>query len=398
MPSNHQARSDPVCHRINLVAHIADPRLSCPIELMPSSECSQQFAIQCGMRHIDFLLPFGLPPAEMAADLLKAIEIPILAILLAQAKPRAAMEFDGFSRSLPHEAWLAGQFGLTSRLAASGSPPVATAAMQACGLKPDAGVWFMLHPVHIHIARDHLVLTDMRQLSVSEQESRILFDIAKPLFDEAGKNLVYGDPYTWFVRADDWNALQTSTPDAACGHNIDIWMPKGDGERAWRKLQNEVQMHWHAHAVNAEREMRGAKPVNSLWLWGGTPVAMEITATSYSEVFNLPGWMRAFGQFGPRPLAVESPAGLIEAQAERGLAVFDTLIGPALAGDWSEWLDRFHGLETDWFGAMADALKAGKIDHIGLIFTHNTGLLEFTVKRHSLRKFWVKPSLARLAP
>jgi hypothetical protein len=350
------------------------------------------------MSHLDILLPFSLPPPEMAPDLLRALNTPAFSTLIARAKPHRRETLDAFSRALPHETWLARQFGLEIRLQASGSPPVAPAMMQALDLTPDAGVWFVLHPVHLHIARDHLVLTNQRQLALSEQESRDLFDAAKPLFDEAGKPLLYGDARTWFVRADAWNDLRTATPDAASGHNIDIWMPQGAGERDWRKLQNEVQMHWHAHRVNAERESRNLKPVNSIWLWGGAPTAMIVAPSRYKEAFNLPGWMNALGQFATRTAHGSTASDVITMQPERGLLVIDTLIEPGLDGDWSTWLERFHALETDWFEPLSAALKAGKIDQLSFIMTHSTDLSEMTAGKQSLRKFWIKPSLARLAP
>src|SRR5690606_12665127 len=108
------------------------------------------------------------------------------------------------------------------------------------------------------------------QLQLAEDEAQALFESALSVCEESGKSLLYGDAHTWFLRADDWQDLHTSTPDAACGHNIDIWMPKGQNERDWRRLQNEIQMHWHAHAINEQRAERGLKPVNSVWLWGGT--------------------------------------------------------------------------------------------------------------------------------
>lgn len=354
------------------------------------------------MSHLDILVPFGLPPAEMAADLLRELKTPALATLIARAKSPQRETFDAFSRMLPHETWLARQFGLDRQLHAKGSPPIASAAMQAHGAAADAGVWFMLHPVHFHIARDHLVLTDLRQLALQEQESRTLFEAARPLFDEVGKTLIYGDAQTWFIRADDWHDLQTSTPDAACGHNIDIWMPQGTGERDWRKLQNEVQMLWFAHPVNAEREARGLKPVNSIWLWGrsegGTLATADRPAAQYTHAFNLSGWMQALGQFAPHQAQRATASDLIGAAPERGLIVLDTLIASALAGDWSYWLERMQELESNWFAPMLAALDAKKIDRLSLILSHHAGLSSFTASKQSLRKFWIKPSLSQLAP
>jgi hypothetical protein len=348
------------------------------------------------MSNLDILIPFSLPPAEMAPDLIRELKVPALATLLARGKSRRDMTFDAFSRALPHEIWLARRFGIAQRLIIGGSPPVALAAMQAHGLTPPPGVWFLLQPAHLHIARDHLVLTDQRQLSLPEQESRALFDAAKPLFDEFDNSLQYGDANTWFVRADAWHALQTSTMDAACGHNIDIWMPKGEGERDWRKLQNEIQMQWHAHPVNEAREMRGLKPVNSIWLWGGTPATMEQAPTDYKEAFNLPGWSNALGQFVTRQFHDCAASEVIAAAPQKGLLILDALIEPALASDWSTWLERFHELEAHWFYPLLAALKESKIDGLSLNLSHGSHMVESTTGKHSLRKFWVKPSLAKL--
>ncbi|MES2536899.1 MAG: hypothetical protein V4632_13620 [Pseudomonadota bacterium] len=350
------------------------------------------------MSNLDILIPFSLPPSEMAPDLLRELKIPAFATLLARGKTQRDATFDAFSRALPHEIWLARRFGLEARLAIGGSPPVALAAMQAHGLGAAPGVWFLLQPAHLHIARDHLVLTDQRQLALPEHESRALFDAAKFLFDEFDKPLLYGDANTWFIRADLWHALQTSTMDAACGHNIDIWMPKGEGERDWRKLQNEIQMLWHTHPVNEAREARGLKPVNSAWLWGGTPATMEAARREYTESFNLPGWSNALGQFVTSQFHASAVADVLAAKPQKGLLVLDSLIEPALASDWSTWLDRLHVLENHWFSPLLAALGDSRIDSLSLILSHGTQVVESTAGKHTLRKFWVKPSLAKLLP
>jgi len=347
------------------------------------------------MSDLDILLPFGLPPPELAPDLIRQLKTPALATLLGRARrvPQAPewQRFDGFASALPHEAWLARQFGLAARLACSGSPPVAQAAMAMFDLEPDNGTWFLLQPIHIHVARDHLVLTDQRQLPISGQEARALFALAEPLFTEAGMALRYGDAHTWFLRADGWGDLRTSTPDAACGHNIDIWMPRGAGERDWRKLQNEVQMHWHDHAVNQEREMRGQKPVNSLWLWGGTPSAMPPAQSRYTAAFNLPHWMGALGQSRDA-----TAAQLLAAAPQQGLLVLDALLEAALAGDWGRWLEQMQKLESNWFAPLLAALKAGEIGSIALILSHNKELRSYRSSRMALRQFWLQPSLSKL--
>jgi hypothetical protein len=350
------------------------------------------------MRHLDFLLPFSLPSPDLAADLLRALRLPSFALLAARGKAGKLQVGDGFARTLPHEAWLAERFSLQAGMAQGGSPPVAPAAMAASGLEAGQGRWFVLQPAHLHVARDHLVLTDQRQLALAEPESRALFDSAQALLAEVGVPLLYGDARTWFLRAADWHGLQTSTMDAACGHNIDIWMPKGPDERAWRKLQNEIQMEWHAHPVNEARAARDVKPVNSVWLWGGGEAGSDAPASAYSHAWGLGGWAGALAASVPASSLQADAAGVIAAAPARGLLMLDTLSAPALAGDWSVWLDAWHALEAEWLAPLLAALQAGKLDTLTLVLGDGTRLLDLTASRSSLRKFWVQPSLARLVP
>lgn len=350
-----------------------------------------------GMIEIDILLPFGRPPGELAGDLLKQVDAPALAALTSRtAGDIRRQDGDSFERALPHERWLAGQFGMTEGVSRNGSPPVAAALMQAFDLPASAGAWFVLQPVHIHIARDHLVLTDPRQLAFSEPESRSLFGVAQALFEEAGKRLLYGNAMIWFVDAGDWSALQTATPDAASGRNIDIWMPSGAGERDWRKVQNDVQMHWFNHPVNEARESRGQRPVNSVWLWGGPASPGPALPGSYDKAFNLTGWTQAFRSQVPERREAADAHGMLVGLERRNLLVLDDLLSPALSNDWSRWIEAMHGLEEAWFAPLLRALKSGAVDRISIVATHDTGTAQFSATRLSLRKFWVKPTLATL--
>ncbi len=341
----------------------------------------------------------------MAADLLRVLEMPSFSTLIARSTFSTPTTGDDFSAALPHERRLAFQFGLASNVPTSCSPQLAIAAMHALGLRPSAGTWFVLNPVHIHVARDHLILTDQRQLMVQETDARALFNTAQPYFHEVGKELIYGDAQTWFVQANDWAQFDTATPDAACGHNIDIWMAKGDLALHWRKLQNEVQMRWHVHPVNEMREAHGLKTINSLWLWGAaTLLDTDVSSAKknaeenpYDTTFNLAGWHSALAKH-PHNLQDGNASDVIATPAKHGLLILDQLIVPGLANDWSEWLAQMHRLESEWFLPLLAAIKAGGIDQLSLILTHSTGVSDFSITKNSLRKFWIKPTLARLRP
>ncbi len=304
------------------------------------------------MRDPTLLLPFALPPTQHAKDLITALNAPSLAILLARGAELPESRFDGFAAALPHEMLLYGS-------SAENSPPLAHHTMQNLGIPPQEGYWFMLQPVHLHIARDHLVLTDLRQMVINEDESRTLFEASVPLFQELGHDLRYGDARRWFVRADAWHGLRTTTPDAAAGHNVDVWLPAGDQARDWRKLHNEVQMLWHTHPLNEARESHGQPRINALWLWGGGHPAQR-TATNQDIITN------------------------------------DTLVSSALADDWGRWLITMQGLDQAFITPQLSKLRSNEIDSLTLQLSDATRVRRWRTTRLGLKKFWRNPSLSSL--
>lgn len=337
------------------------------------------------MSHLQIILPFSIPPAPIATDLRRELHTPAFAKLIALSNRGEIQHFEDFSRLLPHESLLAGHFAVESRTGVAlsvldfqnNSPATTHNKMQDFGLTPTEGFWFTLNPIHIHVAQDHLVLTDQRQLTLSDDEARSLFEAAKTMCEEVGQTLVYGDAKTWFLRADEWDALQTATMDAACGHNIDIWMAKGEHGLPWRKLQNEIQMLWFIHDINAQREARGDNTVNSVWLHSGS-AAVVPAPTTHDSSHNIDQ---------------------IIAQVKNQETVFlhlDALLAPALNNDWPGWLDAIHKLEADWFAPLLLALSDKKIQRLSLIATDANRVATFTVTPRSLWKFWTKPSLDQL--
>jgi hypothetical protein len=347
------------------------------------------------MKQLDLFLPFALPPEEMARDLLRELKTPALAMLLGRSRRTGHHSTDVFSRALPHEIRLAQSLGLSDR-GIETSPALAAASMRRFGLQADEGNWFLVQPVHLHIARDHLVLTDPRQLALSDEEARALFATVQPLFEEYGHALLYGDAGTWFLRADAWAELRTATPDAASGHNVDIWMPKGPHERDWRRLQNEVQMHWHTHAVNEAREMSGRKTINSLWLWGGAPSTASADADITS--FIVSGNANPLAFAAKHVVRAACANDIINAAPQHGVLLLDELTGLALANAWAEWLAAFQHYETTWFAPLLEALQNGRLERLDIVLSHDRTLSSYAVSKSSLRKFWRKPSLAHLAP
>lgn len=332
------------------------------------------------MSHVELILPFGIPSTAHAADLLDQLAAPSFVTLLSRHRSLRGYCFDPFARALPHEILLAGFFHrdavpvTQSFLASFNStcPPVAHQTMAAQRLKQTEGHWFRLSPVHIHAACDHLLLTDRRALELHAEEADTLFASANEICREYGHDLLRSTPSDWFLRADEWHGLDTASPDAASGHNVDIWMPRGEKARAWRKLQNEIQMVWHDHPLNHSREERGAKPVNSVWLWGGSEDRYD--ALSVVSI----GFEQAMDDENRRPV------------------LLDQLLPPALNNDWYTWLEHFKELERIWFAPVLSAMRSGKIKTLRLWLNDGRQLLEVDISSWSIRQFWRKQELHRL--
>lgn len=340
------------------------------------------------MNHLTLVLPFALPPPELAPDLVRALTAPSLAALLSRASGAPRAVFDDDARALPHELWLARTLKLSGQKAA-----FAAAAMRGFGLDPGLkpAAWLIVNPAHIEIARSHLSLHDLRKLQLQESDARVLFDAARPLFEELGHTLLYGDAQTWFLRATGWNDLETSTPDVVLGMNLGDAMPSGDEARAFRRLQNEVQMLWFEHPVNTARAARGLPPVNAIWPWGA---GGESTASRQLAVCAGPAWLEAMAD---QVLdEVPNDSGAIISTSDDPLLVCGALTGPGLAGEWSAWLDAMHQLESGLFAPTLALLQAGKVISVRLVLSHRTALVEATTTPMALRKFWRRITLDHL--
>lgn len=345
-------------------------------------------AYNLAMTELTLALPYALPPPEMAPDLLRALKTPALAMLLSRYTGFQYSSYDNDSRVLPHEAWLAHALGLAS---APDRPdtgaPLATAVMHGCGLQAEAGLghWFMVQPAHIQLSRTHLLLSDPRALQLSEAESRALYELARPCFEEQGKTLLHAAPGLWFARADEWAGLATASPDAATTQNLSDWMPEGEHARAYRKLQNEIQMQWHEHPVNEARQTRGLQAVNSFWLWGGAGPLKA--APQPLAIAGGPEWMQALA--AP---ALRQP-GAAQLIAQPGTVMLAELIPSAQTGDWSDWIARMQRIEQQWLAPLLAALQDGRIGRLTLLLSHRNGWSTVSTGKLALRKFWRKPNL-----
>jgi hypothetical protein len=362
---------------------------------------------------LHLLLPFALPAAADASAALHDIQSPALDRLIARATLIERVIGEDFQRTLPHERWVARQFGAlpdgaAGASAAADEAPLAPYMLRADGGEPGSATWACVQPVHVHIAHDHLVLIDPASLDLSDEEAATLLALARPLIEELGVRIEAPKPTRWYLSSDAFGSLAGASPLRASGRNIEIWLPhearSGERSRAWMKLQNEVQMAWFEHPVNEAREARGLPAVNSIWFHaqGAARPVHSPFAQVLSDAAATRGLALSAGVATGAPPASfrELAAALRGATAGRGsgatLVELDPFSAPYIEQDWARWNQAFAELQTDWFEPALAALQAGELAELALTLCGDTGSVTLTVTRGDLRKFWRRRVLASL--
>jgi hypothetical protein len=175
--------------------------------------------------------------------------------------------------------------------------------------------------------------------------------------------------------------------------NLTDWLPAGPRAVQYRKLQNEVQMLWHEHPANVEREARGLSAINSFWPWGRAAAGDTCAPEPVLATAEAPAWLSAMAQ---RPNI--TAAHLLENPARHTVCYCGSLSEAALATDWADWLLQIQRLEHEMFAPLLAALAGGEINRIRLVLSHRDGLLELSTTTMAQRKFWRRPTLDRLLP
>jgi hypothetical protein len=276
------------------------------------------------------IVPFAAPGSEAGLAVLSTLHWPRLTALLPRLSLVDRDEGEATSFSPPHERVLARALGWRGlgKARDDGRWPFAARQAHADGLDPGTKAWGLVSPAHWHVGTDQVSLADPEALQLGEPTSRALFAAVAPLFEGEGMTFTYGRPTRWYVSHESLQGLRTASLDRVAGRNVDPWLggtgaDEGSTQalRRWRRLQSEVQMLLHSHALNAERERLGLLPINSFWLSG-------------------------CGAAQPEP-----PGPTIQLES--------SLRGFALAEDWAGWADAWHRIEEGTLLGLEVALRRG---------------------------------------
>jgi hypothetical protein len=366
---------------------------------------------------LHLLVPFALPSAAAASTALAGLDYPALAKLVARATLGEQVIGEDFQRTLPHERWVARQFGVPGTAstanakpdaAADDEAPLAPYMLLADGGTPGDATWACVQPVHVRIAHDHLVLIDPASLELADADAATLYTVAKPLIEELGVRVEAPTPQRWYLSSEAFGTLAGASPLRASGRNIEIWLPheahSGQRSRAWMKVQNEIQMAWFEHPVNEAREAHGLPAVNSIWFHAQgalRPVASPFARVRSDAAATRGLALAAKADVAGAPATFAALANPVNGAlngsgAAATLVELDPFSAAYIQQDWGRWNAAFAQLEREWFAPALAALESGALSALDLTLCGDTGSVTLSVTRGDLRKFWRRRMFASL--
>jgi hypothetical protein len=252
-------------------------------------------------------------------------------------------------------------------------------------------------PVHLRVDRRSVVLLDAESVQLDTRDALALAAAIKPVLEAHGHELEVPCAQRWYLRLKQMPALRTTELHDVAGRDIGGAMPTGNDAPAWLRVLNEIQMILHGSGVNAERAARGLAPINSVWFWGcgamPSPRTRRWTAIHGTDLF-LRGLAELCGNTC-RPVPPHAGALPGGAGDDRRVLVMHDGCGHAAAyQDVEAWSAAVAGLERDWFGPLAQALRSARLRSLSLV----AGGLCAEIRPWHLLRFWRRrPVLAQLA-
>ncbi len=296
--------------------------------------------------HFTLLVAGALLPGELAVALTPSLNTPHLQARLSRATEvaRGVSSTEGAA----HLDWLANKF--FARCAPAPTAPYAYA--QLAGKPAHAYVWHA-DPVHIEVARDHLLVQSLGSDPLTVKESEALLAAANEFasacnceFTTAGEHWFLLSESEWLINARPLSAVIDGT----------VEMPTGRDAQIWNRLHNAIQMTWHADGVNAEREAKGLRTINAIWLHGGGRWN-ALAPIEFSQVnSDAPEWRGVAHAAGAIGLPASAPL------ADAALVISDDAWAAKRCEDWKAWLQALTAIDrtlNDWEAASIDLILCG---------------------------------------
>ncbi len=268
----------------------------------------------------------------------------------------------------PLEHWLGGQFGLQpsgavtiaafERFAYQQSPEPLPDNKTASGAPGDARQVLTVTPVYLHAGLDHLILHPGHDLAITQTQASALIEAANAFLDSDDIRLSALAPACWLLSLPGRLELAIRSSMQAAGRNIHAYMPAGRDGRRLRAILNELQMLWHDHPVNEQRQREGLPPVNSIWVEGEVAPdparpdgRLDVVMTDQPVTRGLAGSIAgsncASGPLKTMPVDLTRLAGLRQAQRNMLIELSGTERLSQLGELVEHWPDRMTICLTD---------------------------------------------------
>jgi hypothetical protein len=334
------------------------------------------------------VVPGGLLPLPIAADVLAGADTPWLAQALARAQAEPAIRFAAGGAT--HLSWLWRQFG------GGGDPVTAPYALRALDADAETGAqcWHV-DPVHFAFARDHLLVTPLDAPPVPQQEAVLAAHLQTALGELAGDAgpRLHRHRGHWLLTLERPWSLQSTPLEGALGQPAHEHWPQGPDAGLWRRLLTDVQMRWHEEPSIEEPEASGSRRTNALWLHGGGTWA-ALPAKPFAAVVDtdpvLRGWALAAGL--PRQALHDDAA--IPPRGD-AVSIMRDLLVPAQFEAWGQWLERLAQLEAS-LQALQRACFAAGYEEVALALCGRREVRLARLRRGDAWKLWRRAPLAPL--
>lgn len=325
------------------------------------------------------ILPGLLAPALSSRD----SSTPALSTLLGHAQIR-------WQPARSTDAVLAESFGLDGE--------IDHARLRRLGEDPAAGPldarrrYLCCDPVHLHFARDALLLADATDLAIRRDEADSLMAGLNELFADIG-HFEAPAPDRWYVSLPEAPRPRFYPIADVNGRPVQLFLPEGEDVRTWARLSNEIEVWLYHHPVNAAREAAGQRTINGVWLWGSGSGEARPQAPAPQIFADAPFARGLARDAGIQP----SPAEPIGSPSGAALALVNALERPALFQNPTAWQAALEGLDSNCLAPLLGALKSGRVDSLRITAPGDKHSLQLDIQAKSLWKFWRRPqSLAEL--
>lgn len=237
-------------------------------------------------------------------------------------------------------------------------------------------------PVHLHADINQVFAYPARQLNISHQEAKALVSAFNAHFAEQGMQLVFADARRWYLLG-----LEDAEPagpaiEQIAARDVHAYLPQ---VLSIKRLLTEVQMLFHDHAVNRQRQASAQLAINGIWLSGAGTIPEQV---AWDGIISTATRFRGFAQYC-NISCCDSVEQYITANDGnmQGLCIHsDALLEAAIEGADS-WRESLHAIEHDLINPAYQALLGKQLRYINVYIGQNR---MYQVAASDMKKFWRK--------